>query len=367
MKFWKIGKIFPMLLNPPSEKIKSIKRLLAIESSCDETSVAIAQFELLKENRFQNFQILKNHTWSQSKTHSPYGGVIPELAAREHSSKLSSLIKETCQQTEISLKEIDGFAATQGPGLSSSLLVGHSFAKALACSFKKPFFSINHLQAHLLSPFISKNPPHQKHIGLIVSGGHTLLIHSKAWNDNEIICSTLDDAAGEALDKAARMLKLPYPGGPEIEKMAKNGNNKAYSFPRPLPQSLNFSFSGLKTSLLYTLKKEPLTNSEKKLSDLCASFQQAIIDTLTKKTIKTAKIKKCDCIGLSGGVANNQSLRKALKTACQKEKFHFLPASPEFCGDNAGMIAYLAIWKYSKQQKSSLKDDIAPNLKFAKH
>ena len=340
--------------------VRKSQFILAIESSCDETAICIAE---VKGKNFQEkeFKIREHCIYSQSAIHSNYGGVVPELAAREHSSRIKNLVNLCCEKSSVSLKEIDLFSATQGPGLSSSLLIGHTFAKGLACFLNKPFFSVNHLHGHLLSPFIDKGK-YQPHLSLIVSGGHTLLVDSRKWNENEIIGSTLDDAAGEAIDKAGRMLNLSYPAGPEIERKARKGDRNAFSFPCALPQSLDFSFSGIKTSLLYTLKKLEKPLGEEILSDICASFQNSIIASLRKKLISAAKEYNARLVTLSGGVARNKQLQASIEEGCKDLEIQFLSASPEFCTDNAGMIAYVAFLKFLEEKESSLEEDIFPSL-----
>ncbi len=333
--------------------------LLAIESSCDETAVAI--YDNSRSNDKNG--LLASLISSQIEIHKDLGGVVPELASRNHTLRIQPLVREALQKAEIQLSDLEAFAATGGPGLASSLAVGHSFAKGLALAADKPFLSVNHMEGHLLSPFIGEEdiPPH---LSLVVSGGHTLLIHTKKPGDYSLLGETVDDAAGEAFDKIARMLELPYPGGPEIEKLAKDGNPEAFTFPRSLLQEehFNFSFSGLKTAVLYTLQR--LAQPRDHLADLCASFQAAVFEVLITKAIRAAKMHQLDRITLSGGVSCNATLRNQLSAACQAEGLAFRASPPQYSTDNAAMIAYAAQQRLLAGETSSLTTDIDPNLKL---
>lgn len=334
--------------------------LLAIETSCDESAVALIG------DHNKNPKIFDTLLSSQIEIHRQYGGVVPEVASRNHSTTLPLLVKEILAKNKTHPRALSGFAATGGPGLSSSLLIGHSMAKGFAVACEKPFYSINHMEGHLLSPFIptaeASIPPH---LALIVSGGHTMLVSVKGLGKYTLISKTIDDAAGEAFDKVGRMLGLPYPGGPEIEKLARQGDKNAFQFPRPLPGKLNFSFSGLKTSVLYTLKNLGFTQSPptgQQLADLCASFQQAVIDTLTKKTLLAIKATNHNLVTLSGGVSCNETLKQHLEQELEKRNTRFLPCERQYSTDNAAMIAYAA-WFYSaKGIDSPLSENINPNL-----
>ncbi|WP_411845222.1 tRNA (adenosine(37)-N6)-threonylcarbamoyltransferase complex transferase subunit TsaD [Roseibacillus persicicus] len=334
--------------------------LLAIESSCDETAVAIYG----KSSSSDNNSLLASLISSQIELHKDLGGVVPELASRNHTQRISPLVAEALEKAGLSAQEIDAFAATGGPGLASSLTVGHSFAKGLALAAKKPFLSVNHMEGHLLSPFVGEEqiPPH---LALIVSGGHTLLIRVRSVGDYQLLGQTLDDAAGEAFDKVAKMLELPYPGGPEIEKLAKTGDPTAFDFPRSMlnEDNLDFSFSGLKTSVLYTLKKLP--NPRERLPDLCASFQAAVFEVLIAKALRAARREKLSLITLSGGVSCNATLREQLSAACHEEGLTFRSSPPSLSTDNAAMIAFAAYHRLRAGQTSSLSTDIDPNLKLA--
>lgn len=329
--------------------------VLAIETSCDETAVAIAR---------GTSQILASEIASQIELHKPYGGVVPEVASRNHNLTLPPLIEAALESANLSIGEIDAIAATAGPGLASSLLIGNTTGKALALALQRPFYSINHLEGHLLSPFIGSETGIRPCVSLIVSGGHTMLIHLRNMGDYELLGRTRDDAAGEAFDKVGKMLGLAYPGGPEIDRLAVNGNAKAFDFPRSMIGSgdFAFSFSGLKTSVRYLLPK--LTGPlEQHLADICASFQKAVTDVLVKKTLKAARQSDEKLICVSGGVSCNSGLRAAFRAACEDEGYELRMAEGELCTDNAAMIAYVAAAKLaSGEEESVLDEDIDPNL-----
>jgi N6-L-threonylcarbamoyladenine synthase len=329
--------------------------ILAIESSCDETAVAI-----VRGLRGHPTEVLASVVASQIPLHREYGGVVPELASRNHSLHLRGLVEQALGDAGVGMHEIDAFAATNGPGLASSLLIGSTAAKGMACAMKRPFLAINHLEGHLLSPFIHQTevPPH---LALVVSGGHTLLLDVQGAGRYQKVGGTRDDAAGEAYDKVGKMLGLPYPGGPEIERVAKGGNPKAYDFPRSMIHDphLDFSFSGLKTAVLYTLQK---VQGEVPLGDLAASFQAAVIDILVYKTLRAAKQVGHDRIALSGGVSLNRALRAAFEVACEAAGAELVVASPVFCTDNAAMIAFAALLRHLEGESSPLAGDIHPNL-----
>lgn len=332
--------------------------LLAIESSCDETAVAIIR------RSDTGVELLASLISSQIEIHREFGGVVPEVACRNHAQRIRPLVEQSLDVAKVSLDQIEGFAATRGPGLASSLLVGLSYAKALAAATGKPFYGINHMEGHLLSPFVEdgKIPPH---LGLIVSGGHTLLIDVQGYGDYRLLGRTIDDAAGEAFDKVGRMLNLPYPGGPEIEKHAREGDPKAFLFPRAVLKEapLNFSFSGLKTAVLYQLQK--LEDREKHLSDVCASFQEAVIDSLVKKTIRAAQESGHTTLTVSGGVACNKALQQGLMTAADRQGMSLKLTPPALTTDNAGMIAFAALLAFEHREHDSLAIGIDPNLALA--
>ena len=329
--------------------------LLAIESSCDETAVAI-----VRGSTGERTEVLASEISSQIALHREHGGVVPELASRNHSLHLRGLVEKALDDAGVAMREIDAFAATNGPGLASSLLIGSTAAKGMACAMKRPFLGINHLEGHLLSPFLDQTsvPPH---VALIVSGGHTLLLDVGGPGLYQKLGGTRDDAAGEAFDKVGKMLGLAYPGGPEIEKAARAGNPKAFDFPRSMVHEphLDFSFSGLKTAVLYTLQKQvgPLP-----VADLAASFQQAVIEILVKKSLRAVRQTGRQRIALSGGVSLNQALRSAFFQAGTENDIAISVASPVFCTDNAAMIAFAALLRHLQGESSPLEGDIHPNL-----
>lgn len=328
--------------------------ILALETSCDETAVSIVAGD---------GAILASEISSQIPDHQPYGGVVPELASRNHLVRLRPLLRAALEKAGVALRDIDAFAATAGPGLASSLLIGNTAAKSLAMACGKPFLSVNHLEGHLLSPFIGSPDGVRPGVALIVSGGHTLLARLKAPGDYELLGRTRDDAAGEAFDKAARMLGLPYPGGPEIDKAARGGNPDAFDFPRSMKDSGDhfFSFSGLKTSLFYLLPKLEGRVAER-LPDLCASFQEAIVDVLTSKTVRAAKELGAPCVSVSGGVSCNSRLRAVFTERCRAAGLELRLAEPSLTTDNAAMIAWAALLRFQNGHRSELSEDINPNL-----
>ena len=329
---------------------------LAIESSCDETAVAI-----LRGEPGGITEVLASEVASQIEQHREYGGVVPEVASRSHSLNLNGLVEKALDTAGIGLGNVDVFGATMGPGLASSLLVGSTAAKAMSCFSGKPFVGVNHMEGHLLSPFMNRTevPPH---VGLIVSGGHTLLMQVKGAGDYIRLGTTRDDAAGEAFDKVGKMLGLPYPGGPEIEKAARKGDPGKYDFPRSMMQGgeLDFSFSGLKTAVLYTLQRE----SDAKVADVAASFQAAVVEVLVEKTMRAAKQVSAGVIGLSGGVSLNRTVRDAFSGRCAKEGLLLAVAEPDVCADNAAMIGFAGLLRFFAGINDPLDGDIDPNLKL---
>jgi N6-L-threonylcarbamoyladenine synthase len=335
--------------------------VLALETSCDETSVAVVR----------DGQVLSNAVSSQMQMHAEYGGVVPELAAREHLRNLLPVARSALQVAQLEVRQIEAVAATQGPGLPSALMAGFQAGQALAYALRKPFVGIHHHEAHLYSPWISGNPPtadfasFQPSVSLIVSGGHTLLVHVEAELRHRVLGSTIDDAAGECFDKAGKLLWLAYPGGPEIDRLAENGNPKTFSFPRPLLAEANddFSFSGLKTSVRYFLRDHPsVLDDPQSICDLCASVQAAIVEVLVSKTIRAASRLGVRCVTASGGVTCNRALRRELVSACQKQNLTLRLATPGLCTDNAGMIGVLAEWKLARGQPATdLEADVLPN------
>ncbi|HEY1490116.1 MAG TPA: tRNA (adenosine(37)-N6)-threonylcarbamoyltransferase complex transferase subunit TsaD [Verrucomicrobiae bacterium] len=315
--------------------------ILAIETSCDETSVAVVR----------DCVVLSGIVSSQIKLHAEYGGVVPELAAREHLRNLIPVAQSALRVAGISAGQLDAVAATQGPGLPNALLVGFKAAQAVAFALSKPFIGINHHEAHLYSPWISGEPPaadfsnFQPNVSLIVSGGHTMLVLVESGLKHRVLGGTIDDAAGECFDKTGKLLGLPYPAGPLIDKMAEQGHPAAFDFPRPLlhDASDDFSFSGLKTSVRYFIRDHPaLLDDRQKVCDLCASVQAAIVEVLVKKTIRAAKRNGVRCVTASAGVTCNRALRHELTRACEREGFILRLAEKSLCTDNAVMIGILA-------------------------
>ena len=334
--------------------------VLALETSCDETAVAI----LRGRNHGSSPELLASEVASQVAAHEKYGGIVPEIASRNHLIYAPQLLEWATRNAKIDMSLIDAFAATSGPGLASSLMIGASIAKGLAIGFGKPYLAINHLEGHLLSPFFGGADGDTKirpNVSLIVSGGHTMLIRVHALNDYQLIGQTVDDAAGEAFDKVAKLLGLGYPGGPEIEKRARDGDLKRFDLPRSMLDSENFSFSGLKTAVRYLL---PKLNGNF-LADVCASFQQAIMDVLVRKSIAAAQKYGVDLVTASGGVSCNQELRRQLREACARERFEFMNAQPWLCTDNAAMIAFAALLRLQAGVQSKVTDEIDPNLRVA--
>ncbi len=318
-------------------------RILAIESSCDETAIA------LLEAKGQSLNLLKNQVYSQISIHKKYGGVVPEVAARKHLETIIPLLGSILGKDK--LKNIDYLAVTAGPGLVTSLLLGLTAAKTLAYANKLPLVAVNHLEGHVYSNWLTssdlvKNPKKfLPALVLIVSGGHTELVLMKGHGQYQSIGRTLDDAAGEAYDKVAKLLSLGYPGGPIVSKWADKGNTKAYDFPKPMLTSPNFdfSFSGLKTAVLYTLEKKKNIN-KKDIADICASFQAAVVEVLTTKAMIAAKKYQVKSIMLAGGVAANKALQQSLLQKSKSQNLPFFYPAANYTGDNAAMIAVAAYY-----------------------
>jgi N6-L-threonylcarbamoyladenine synthase len=335
--------------------------LLAFETSCDETSAAVVH----------DGRVLASVVSSQIRLHSEYGGVVPELAAREHLRNLIPVATTTLAEARVTASQLDAIAATRGPGLPNALIMGLKSAQALAFTLRKPFLGVHHHEAHLYSPWISGKPPvadfsaFEPNLSLIVSGGHTMLVHVQSELKHELLGSTVDDAAGECFDKTGKLIGLPYPAGPEIDRLAEHGNPKAFDFPRPMinDASDDFSFSGLKTSVRYFLRDNPaLFEIPQQIKDLCASVQAAIVDVLVKKTLKAAKRLRVGCVTASGGVTCNRALRRELAAACQANNLKLRLAEKELCTDNAAMVGILAERKLRHGVRAdSLAEEILPN------
>jgi N6-L-threonylcarbamoyladenine synthase len=333
---------------------------LGIETSCDETAVAVVKTSP------ETTLLLAEVVSSQIELHRPYGGVVPEMATREHLRLLPRIVPEVLAKAHVTMDQINAIAVTQGPGLASSLLIGHAFARAVAVAASKPIVGVNHLEGHLFSPFFSAGLPIKfPFLGLIASGGHTLLVHVLGWDRYIKMGVSLDDAAGEAFDKIARLLGLSYPGGPEIERMAFRGNPLAYTLPRSLSErdNLNFSFSGLKTAVRTLWEKIPKDQTDDQwLCDLAASAQRAIVDVLVRKALQGVLSAHVDTLVCSGGVMCNSLLRADLATLCTDNGIELLIADPKLCTDNARMIASIAAEKLVAGIEPTISDDIHPNL-----
>lgn len=330
--------------------------ILGIESSCDDTSASICV----------NGKICSNIIASQV-IHQKYGGVIPELASRVHQQNIIPAVHQAIADAKIHKNDIDAVAFTRGPGLLGSLIVGTSFAKAFALANALPLIEVNHMQAHILAHFIDENKPSFPFICLTVSGGHTQIVLVKDYFDMEIVGQTTDDAAGEAFDKTAKMLGLPYPGGPLIDKYAKEGNKFAFKFPEPQIQGLDFSFSGLKTSIMYFVRdrlKEDPDFLQNNLVDVCASVQERIITILLNKLKKAAVQFDIKNIAIAGGVSANSGLRTALNQAAEELNWNVFIPKFEYCTDNAAMIAIAGHYKFLNQD--FVGQDVAPiaRMKF---
>ena len=317
--------------------------ILALETSCDETSAAVVR----------DGRVLSNAISSQIALHAEYGGVVPELAAREHLRNLIPVVQAALREARVEPGQLDAVAATQGPGLPMALLIGFKAAQAMAFALRKPFVGVNHHEAHLYSPWIvcgggalaANFSDFQTNLSLIVSGGHTLLVLMESELKHQVLGSTVDDAAGECFDKTGKLMGLVYPAGPEIDRLAEQGNPRAFDFPRPLlnDASDDFSFSGLKTSVRYFLRDHPgILDDAQRVRDLCASIQAAIVEVLVKKAIRAAKRNRMRCITASGGVTCNRALRRELELACKREGLVLRLAEKSLCTDNAAMVGILA-------------------------
>lgn len=334
--------------------------ILALETSCDETSVAVVQDGV----------VLANVVSSQVAVHSEYGGVVPELATREHLRNLMPVARSALSAAGVVAEQLDAVAVTRGPGLPSALLVGLKAAQAMAFALRKPFIGIHHHEAHLYSPWIGGDPLRgdfaalQPNVSLIVSGGHTILVHVESELKHRVLGSTVDDAAGECFDKVAKLIGLPYPGGPELDRLAGQGNPRAFDLPRPMLKETNddFSFSGLKTAVRYLLRDHPeILDDGGRLRDLCASVQAAIVEVLVTKTVRAARRLRVRWVTASGGVTCNSGLRRDLDDACRRHGLALRLAEKSLCTDNAAMIGILAERKLlAGVVGDDLDDDIQP-------
>lgn len=330
-------------------------KILAIESSCDETAVAIVE---------DGRHIITNQIYSQIAIHKKFGGVVPEIASRNHVDKLPFVLDNALDDAGMTLADIDAFAVTRGPGLIGALLVGVSAAKAMAYAADKPLIPVHHIEGHIAANYLEHPELTPPFLCLVVSGGHTNLVHVKDYTQYDILGSTYDDAAGEAYDKVARVLGFPYPGGPQIDAAAKTGNPDAFDFPRALSEKDNddFSFSGLKSAVLNTINAKKMKGEAYRKEDIAASFQSAVIDVLVEKTMHCAKRLGLTKIAMAGGVSANEGLRRAMRVAADKAGAALYYPSPILCTDNAAMIGAMAFYDYQIGKVAGLDLAADPSL-----
>lgn len=331
--------------------------ILAIESSCDETAAAV-----IKGGR----TVLSNVISSQIDLHKLYGGVVPEIASRKHIEKINQVIEEALVESNVSLKDIDAIGVTYGPGLVGALLVGVAEAKAISYASKIPLVGVHHIEGHICANYIENPELKPPFLCLVASGGHTHLVLVKDYGTYEIIGKTRDDAAGEAFDKVARAIGLGYPGGPKIDRLSKEGNPDAITFPKAKMQDapFDFSFSGLKSAVLNYINGAKMKGETICEADIAASFQKAVTDVLVEHSIKAAKAYHVKTMAIAGGVASNSSLRTALSDACKEQGITFYHPSPIFCTDNAAMIGVAAYYEFLKGTRHGLDLNAVPNLKL---
>ena len=331
--------------------------VLGIETSCDETAAAVVR---------NGREVLSNVISSQIPLHTIYGGVVPEIASRKHVEKINPVIKEALSQANLTLEDIDIIGVTYGPGLVGALLVGVAEAKAISYVAKNPLVGVHHIEGHISANYIQHPELEPPFLCLIVSGGHSHIVKVKDYADFDIIGKTRDDAAGEAFDKIARSIGLGYPGGPKIDALAKEGNKHAIEFPRASIEGApyDFSFSGLKSSVLNYLNSAEMKGESINKADVAASFQEAVVEVLVNKTILAARDYGMDKIALAGGVASNSALRASMKEACEKNNIQLYYPSPILCTDNAAMIASAAYYDYLKGIRSGLDLNAVPNLRL---
>ncbi len=335
--------------------------ILGIETSCDETAAAVVTDGVVRSNVI-----------SSQYVHSKYGGVVPELASRAHQRMIIEVVEEALRRAGIGKHHLDGIAATQGPGLVGALLVGLNFAKAMAYGLGVPFVAVNHMEGHLYSNFLMEEQPHYPFLALIVSGGHSMLVHVAEPFVHTVLGQTRDDAAGEAFDKVAKMLGLGYPGGPRIDKRATQGDPQAVRFPRSFLEegTFDFSFSGIKTSVLYYLKRNGWLDDvssipQEQLADICASFQEAVVDVLVEKTLQAAERMSVVDVTLAGGVSANSRLRARMKEECSARGLRLFYPKMEYCMDNGAMIAYVGWLRLQRGESSVFELPAVANLELA--
>lgn len=334
--------------------------LLAIESSCDDTSASV----------LYNNKVLSNEVANQ-EVHKQYGGVVPELASRAHLQNIVPVVAQALKKAGVHKEQLSAIAFTRGPGLMGSLLVGTSFAKSMAMGLDIPLIEVNHMQAHILAHFIDEGQakPQFPFLALTISGGHTQIVKVKSFFEMEVLGETLDDAVGEAFDKTAKILGLPYPGGPLIDRYAQEGNPKAFSFSQPNIQGLNFSFSGLKTGILYFIQKQTQEDPafvEKHLADICASVQETIISILMKKVKKAVQQTGIKQVAIGGGVSANSGIRKALKAMGEQYGWETFVPKFDYCTDNAAMVGIVGYYKFLEGQFSAQAVTAQPRLSISK-
>lgn len=332
-------------------------KILAIESSCDETAAAVV---------VNGREVRSNVISSQIALHTLYGGVVPEIASRKHIEKINQVITQALEDADTTLEEIDVIGVTYGPGLVGALLVGVAEAKAIAYAAKKPLVGVHHIEGHICANYIENKELEPPFLCLVASGGHTHLVKVADYGKYEIIGRTRDDAAGEAFDKVARAIGLGYPGGPKIEKKAKEGNDKAIVFPKAkvAENPYDFSFSGLKSAVLNYINGCKMKQQEINEADIAASFQKAVIDVLVEHAVHAAKEYRIDKFAIAGGVASNQTLREAMEKACKERGIQFYHPSPIFCTDNAAMIGSAAYYEYLQGRRDDWDLNAVPNLKL---
>lgn len=329
--------------------------ILAIESSCDETAAAVVR---------DGYEVLSDVISSQAELHKKYGGVVPEIASRKHLECISQVADEAMEQAGLSFGELDAVAVTYGPGLIGALLVGVSYAKALAYALKKPLIAVHHIKAHLSANYVEHPDLKPPFVGLVASGGHSHIVYARDFIDFTVLGRTRDDAAGEAFDKVARTLGLGYPGGPLLEKLARDGNAQAYAFPRVRFENLDFSFSGVKTAVINTMHMAEQRGETIKKADVAASFQQAVTDVLVGHTIEAARREGVGRVALAGGVAANSYLRDAFTRAAAENGLQFFCPRPRLCTDNAVMVGCAAYFMAQREEYADLSLNAYANRPF---
>lgn len=340
-----------------ANEVKENFKILAIESSCDETAASIV---------VNGREVLSNVIASQIDIHKKFGGVVPEVASRMHIEAISAVVEEALREANLTFQDIDAVGVTYGPGLVGALLVGLQYAKALAYGLNIPLIGVNHIEGHISANFIEHKDLKPPFVTLVVSGGHTFIVHMKDYGSFEVLGETRDDAAGEAYDKVARAIGLGYPGGPKIDKIAKEGNENAIKFPRANfhDKTLDFSFSGVKSAVLNYLNSLQMKGESYNQADVAASFQKAVVDVLVDNAMKACKEKQVDKIAISGGVASNSYLRAKLMERGEKEGIKVLFPAPILCTDNAAMIGSAAYYEYKAGRIADLTLNAVPNLKL---